>query len=128
MKVRAIVLAGALVLPVLADEGMWLFNQFPRDQVKEKYSFDITGDFLDHLRLSSLRIGSGSGSFVSANGLVFTNHHVASDCILKISSREHNYVEDGFYAAARSAELPCPGLEADVLVQTDDVTAQVKGA
>src|ERR1039457_1855904 len=102
MKLRGILLVFALALPVVADEGMWLFNQFPKSQVTQKYSVDVTDAFLDHLRLSSLRIGGGSGSFVSPNGLIFTNHHVASDCISKVGSAQHDYVKDGFYADRKS--------------------------
>lgn len=127
MKFRAILLACAVVLPLAADEGMWLFNQFPAAQVKEKYNVDVTPAFLDHLRLSSMRIGGGSGSFVSAHGLIFTNHHVASDCISKISSPAHDYIEDGF-SAAGGQELGCPGLEANVLVRIEDVTKRVQDA
>jgi Peptidase S46 len=128
MKFPALLLACALVLPVAADEGMWLFNQFPSAQVKEKYNFDVTQQFLDNLRLASLRIGGGSGSFVSAHGLIFTNHHVASDCISKVSSPEHDYIKDGYSAANGQPELACPDLEANVLERIEDVTKQVKDA
>jgi len=128
MKMRALLLASTLVLPVAADEGMWLFNQFPSAQVKEKYNFDVSPRFLDNLRLASMRIGGGSGSFVSPRGLIFTNHHVAQDCIAKVSSSAHDYMKDGFYAAAESQEPACPGLEANVLVAIEEVTKQVKEA
>lgn len=125
MKFRVMV-ACALITPLMADEGMWLFNQFPKDQVKQKYNFDVSDSFLEHLRLSSLRIGGGSGAFVSPDGLVFTTHHVAADCIAKIGSPGHNYLKEGFYAAAQSGELKCPGLEAEVLLDMEDVSKQVK--
>ena len=128
MRFRRLLFLCALALPAVADEGMWLFNQFPKDQVKEKYGFEVTDQFLENLRLASMRIGGGSGSFVSPNGLVFTNHHVASDCISKVSSSQHDYVKDGFYAATRQQELQCPDLEANVLVGMEDVTSQVKDA
>jgi hypothetical protein len=128
MKIRAVLLVCALGLPVLADEGMWLFNQFPKEQVKQKYNFEVTDPFLENLRLSSMRIGGGSGSFVSPNGLVFTNHHVASDCISKVSSAQHDYIKDGFYASTQAGELKCPDLEANILLQMDDVTKEVKDA
>src|SRR5205085_10290965 len=99
MKSCAVALLCALTLPLAADEGMWLFNNFPKDKVKEKYTFDVTDGFLDHLRLASVRIGNGSGSFVSPHGLIFTNHHIASECIAKVSTAQHDYMKDGFYAA-----------------------------
>ncbi len=124
----AILLACALTVPAAADEGMWLFNQFPKDQVKQKYNVEVTPQFLDDLRLASLRIGGGSGSLVSPEGLIFTNHHIASDCISKASSAAHDYIKDGFYASARQEELACPGLEANVLLSIEDVTKAVKDA
>ena len=128
MRFRRLLFLCALALPAVADEGMWLFNQFPKDQVKEKYGFEVADQFLENLRLASLRIGGGSGSFVSPKGLVFTDHRVASDCILKISSSQHDYVKDGFYAATRQQELQCPDLEANVLAGMEDVTSQVTDA
>ena len=128
MKFRALLLASVLVLPVAADEGMWLFNQFPAAQVKDKYNFDVTPQFLDNLRLASMRIGGGSGSFVSPHGLIFTNHHVASDCITKVSSPVHDYIKDGFSADKDQPELACPDLEANVLLRIEEVTNQVKEA
>src|SRR5664279_1489821 len=123
---RAILLVGSLVLPAAADEGMWLFNQFPKSQLKQRYNVDISDGFLDHLRLASVRIGGGSGSFVSPNGLIFTNHHVASDCISKVASGQHDYMKEGFSAAGAQPEMPCPDMEANVLVSLGDVTRQVK--
>jgi hypothetical protein len=114
MRFRGILLVCALALPVAADEGMWLFNQFPKAQVKEKYGVEVTDEFLDHLRLSSVRIGGGSGAFVSSNGLILTNYHVASACISKLANAEHDYLRDGFYAAGGVGELKCPGMEANV--------------
>jgi hypothetical protein len=110
-----------------ADEGMWLFNEFPAQQVQKKYGFQVTQQFLDHLRMSSLRMGA-SASFVSPRGLMFTNHHVAAGCIQKLSSPEHNYMADGFYAAAESGELKCPDAEANQLLRIEDVTARVNAA
>lgn len=128
MKLGGTLLLLALVLPLAADEGMWLFNGFPKDKVKEKYSFEVTDAFLEHLRLSSVRIGSGSGSFVSPHGLLFTNHHIAADCIGKVSTAQHDYLKSGFYAPSSAEELQCPDLEANVLVALEDVTVKVKDA
>ncbi|MGC9970462.1 MAG: S46 family peptidase [Bryobacteraceae bacterium] len=107
-----------------ADEGMWLFTQFPKEQVNKKYGFGVTEEFLNHLRLASVRLGA-SGSFVSPVGLIFTNHHVASGCIQKLSSKEHNYMANGFYAETEAEELKCPDTEASVLERIADVTKEV---
>jgi hypothetical protein len=115
-----------ILAPVLvADEGMWLLNHFPKERVKERYGFKVTEAFLDQLRLASVRFNDGSGSFVSPRGLVFTNHHIASDCIQKLSSAQHDYMANGFYAAKAAEEKPCTDLELNVLVKIDDVTIQV---
>jgi hypothetical protein len=103
-----------LALPLAADEGMWPFNRFPKDQVKAQYGFEVTDGFLDRLRLASLRIGAGSGSFVSPKGLVSTSYRVAADCLAKTGT-------ESFYAAAESDEAPCPGLAAEVLQKIDEV-------
>jgi hypothetical protein len=123
MRFRSLLLLCALALPVLADEGLWLFSQFPKDAFKEKYSTEVSPAFLDHLRLSSVTIGAGSGSFVSSRGLLLTNQHLVSDCLAKL-----NLLQDGFYAAAEGQETRCPGMDARVLVALENVTDQVKGA
>ncbi|MGI8988093.1 MAG: S46 family peptidase [Bryobacteraceae bacterium] len=109
-----------------ADEGMWLFNNFPAARVKEAYGFDVTQGLLDHLRLASVRMGGGSTSFVSPRGLLFTNHHVALECLQKISTAGQNYVANGFLAKSESREMRCPDFEANILLRIDDVTDRVK--
>ena len=112
-----------------ADEGMWLFNAPPLRQLKEKYNFEPTPQWLDHLQKTSVRFNSGgSGSFISANGLVITNHHVGADTLQKISSQEHNYLRDGFYARTQTEEIKSTDLELNVLESIEDVTARVNGA
>jgi hypothetical protein len=132
MKIRLLVFAIILCLSttfVFADEGMWLFNAFPKDRVEKQYGFLPTQPWLDHLRLSSVRFNNGgSGSFVSANGLAFTNHHVGADCIEKLSSSGSNYMKTGFYAKTQAEEVKCPDLELNVLVGIDDVTAKMRAA
>ncbi|MGA6984473.1 MAG: S46 family peptidase [Terriglobales bacterium] len=120
----------ALATPLaLADEGMWLFDAFPKDRVETQYGFLVTQEWLDHLRLSSVRFNNGgSGSFVSADGLAFTNHHVGADCIEKLGTSGHDYLKTGFYAKTQAEEAKCPDLELNVLVGIDDVTAKVKAA
>lgn len=110
----------------LADEGMWLYNAFPKDKVKATYGFEPTQEWLDHVRLSSVRFNNGgSGSFVSANGLTFTNHHIGSECIQELSTGGKDYIKTGFYARNQAEEAKCPNLELNQLVGIDDVTAKV---
>lgn len=114
---------------LLADDGIWLYTKVPRDTIRQRYGFDLTDSFLDHMRLSSVRFNSGgSGSFVSAQGLVVANHHVGSDCIQKLSTAQNDYLKNGFWAPQLSDEKACPDLELNVLVKIEDVTAQVKSA
>ncbi len=112
-----------------ADEGMWLYNFPPTAQLKAKYKFDLTPAWLDHTRLSSVRFNNGgSGSFVSANGLTFTNHHVGSECIQQLSTGGKDFLKTGFYAKTQAEEAKCPNLELNVLEGIEDVTAKVNAA
>ena len=111
-----------------ADEGMWTYNNFPKDKVKAKYGFEPSDAWLDHVRLASVRFNNGgSASFVSPN-LVMTNHHVGADCIHKLSTPTKDFFADGFYAKTPAEEAKCPDLEINVLVGIDDVTPQVLAA
>src|SRR5437660_1890066 len=112
-----------------ADEGMWLFNAPPLKQLKEKYQFEPTQQWLEHLQKASVRFNSGgSGSFVSANGLVITNHHVGADTLQKMSDAQHNYLKDGFYARTQAKRMTSRDLELNVLMSIEDVTTRVNGA
>ena len=112
-----------------ADEGMWLFNAPPKERIQKKYGFTLTQPWLDHVRLSSVRFNSGgSGSFVSADGLTFTNHHVGADCLQKLGSGEKDYIKTGFYAKTQAEEVKCPDLELNNLLEITDVTAKIHGA
>ena len=114
---------------LLADEGMWLFNHPPRKQLKEKYGFDVTETWLDHVQKSSVRFNSGgSGSFVSEDGLVISNHHVGADALQKFGDKNKNYLRDGFYARSQAEEKRCLDLELNVLVSIEDVTTRVNAA
>ena len=99
-----------LALPVLrAEEGMWTFDNLPLKQLKAKYAFEPSRDWLDHVRLSTLTLGGCTGSFVSADGLVLTNHHCTRGSIQRLSTKEKNLVKNGFVAMDRSQELKIPG-------------------
>jgi hypothetical protein len=112
-----------------ADEGMWLYSFPPHDQIKAKYGFDLTREWLEHVRLSSVRFNNGgSGSFVSADGLTFTNHHVGAECIQQLSTGGKDFIRSGFYAHTRQEEAKCPNLELNQLVEIDDVSPNVKGS
>ncbi len=133
MKLRSAFLALAVTLVLSfvarAEEGMWLYSNPPRQQLKEKYGFEVTDAWLDHLMKSSVRFNSGgSGSFVSGDGLVLTNHHVGADALQKFSTQEHNYLRDGFYAKSAAEEIKCVDLELNVLQSIEDVTIRVNAA
>lgn len=116
-------------MSVTADEGMWLVNQPPKELLKKKYGFDMTDVWLERMQKASVRFNNGgSGSFVSPNGLVITNHHVGADCLQKLSPKGKDYYRDGFYAKERSDEPKCPDLELNVLQSIEDVTARVNAA
>src|SRR5215813_6885158 len=115
--------------PSRAHEGMWTLDNPPVKQLEEKYNFTPNAQWLDHIRLASVRFNDGgSGSFVSPNGLVITNHHVAFGQLQKVSTQEKDYVKDGFNAKMQADELKCPDLELNVLVSMENVTALVQGA
>lgn len=111
------------------DEGMWLFNDLPRSYLQENYGFAPTDAWAEHVRLASVRFNSGgSASFVSSNGLVITNHHVAADTLHKISTKDNNYFRDGFLANSLEEEIKAPDLELNQLVSIEDVTDRVNAA
>ncbi len=118
-----------LSLSSFADEGLWLFNAAPKQKIKTRYGFELTEPWLEHVRLSSVRFtNGGSGSFVSADGLAFTNHHVGADCLQKLSTAQRDYLATGFYAATPADEPQCPDLELNVLTGIEDVTVKVQSA
>ena len=116
-------------IPVLADEGMWTFDNPPLKQWKERYNFEPSKEWLDNVRLASVRLSDGgSASFVSPNGLIITNQHVASGQLSKMSSKDKDYIKVGFYARTNAEEVKAADLEANVLLSYEDVTAKVQAA
>jgi formate dehydrogenase maturation protein FdhE len=127
-RLFSVVLAYAFVCSSIAsaDEGMWLYNEAPKDKIRAKYGFDVTQQWLDHVRLSSVRFNNGgSGSFVSPDGLTFTNHHVGAGCVQQLSTEGHDYIKTGFYAKTQAEEAKCPNLELNQLVGIEDVTEKI---
>jgi hypothetical protein len=127
-RLFSVLLAFTFIFSTLAtaDEGMWLYNEPPKDKIKTKYGFELTQQWLDHVRLSSVRFNNGgSGSFVSADGLTFTNHHVGARCVQQLSTEGHDYIKTGFYAKTQAEEAKCPNLELNQLVGIEDVTDKI---
>jgi hypothetical protein len=130
-SLAALLACGAFLagVPSRADEGMWTFDNPPLKQLQQKYRFSPAQEWLDHVRLACVRLNDGgSGSFVSAHGLLLTNHHVARGQLQKNSTKEHDYIQDGFYAATPGQEMKSPDLEVNVLVSIENVTARVVSA
>jgi hypothetical protein len=135
LNARAVLLVASVLLvatgpsPLARDEGMWTFDNLPLQVLKDKYGFVPTPQWLDHVRLSSVRFNDGgSGSFVSPNGLVLTNHHVAAGQLQKVSTATRDYLKTGFYAPTRAAEMKCADLELNVLLSMENVTDRMRGA
>ncbi|HDL18740.1 MAG TPA: S46 family peptidase, partial [Bacteroidetes bacterium] len=131
LPVAAIFVALLMVVTVNAapDEGMWTFDNLPVKLLQEKYGFTPTQEWLDHVRLASVRfMDGGSGSFVSPDGLVMTNHHVGIGQLQKMSTPEKNLVVTGFYAPSYEQEAKCADLELNVLVYMENVTREITGA
>lgn len=131
MKARLLV-AGAATLaltsPLIADEGMWTFDAFPFEAFEAEYGWAPTQEWLDHVRLSTVKLNGCSASFVSGEGLIMTNDHCVVGCLADISNADHDYVKDGFIVASRAEEKQCPGQQAAILEQITDVSDRVFGA
>ena len=125
MREFLLLAACALSLPAIATEGMWTFDNFPSTAVRQSFGADITPAWLNHVRLSTLRLTNCTASFVSREGLILTNHHCVESCIAELSSREKSLLELGFLAATRKEEQRCPAQHADVLIATENITEAV---
>src|ERR1700754_1844366 len=118
-----------LHITALADEGMWTFNNVPRADIKKKYGFEVTDEWLNKVRLASVRFNNGgSGSFVSSDGLVLTNYHIVEDIVGEVSTPQKDLAKEGFVAKTRAEEIKAPSLELNVLMSIEDVTSRVNGA
>ena len=112
-----------------AAEGMWTLDNLPLAKMKAEYGFAPDAPWVDRVMHASVRLADGcSGSFVSRDGLVMTNHHCVVSCVEQLSSASRDLVHDGFLAARRENEPRCAGIELNRLEQTSDVTEQVKAA
>ena len=130
-RLCALIMLASLCLSaaVVADEGMWTYDNFPTAKMRAKYGWAPDAAWLEHAQLASIRLTLGcSASLVSSDGLVMTNHHCARDCISELSDAQHDYVAKGFYAAAAAEEKKCPAMEANQLIQISDVTKQMEAA
>src|SRR5260370_19580918 len=119
-----ICILGLLEGGAVGEDGMWRYTAVPKAQIKTKYGFEVTDPWLKHLQLSSIRFKYGSGAFVSADGLILTNHHVASDCLHSLSTAAHDYLKTGFYANTNELEPACTDLQLNVHEQATDVISQ----
>jgi len=128
MRILLLILALAATAPALADEGMWTFDNFPAATVEHTYGVQITPDWLDRVRLSTIRLTNCTASFVSPDGLILTNHHCVESCLAELSSKDNSLLDRGFLAPTRSAERRCSTQLADVLVGMDNVTSTVAKA
>src|SRR5438445_12709642 len=128
-RLASFLLAAALPLAAHADEGMWTFDNFPSAKVAKKYGFSGGAKWLGEAQLSSVRLAGGcSGSVVSPEGLVMTNHHCAHSCIEQLSTKDKDFVKEGFYAATLEQEVKCPEIELNQLVSIADVTKRMMAA
>ena len=110
-----------------ADEGMWTFDNPPLKQWKERYNFEPSKEWLDKVRLASPKVNGASAGFVSPNGLLATNHHVASAYIARLSTKERDLMKTGFYAKSQADELKIPDADVSVLESFENVTQRVNG-
>jgi hypothetical protein len=111
------------------DNGkMWTFEYPPLDYFREAYGFAPDSAWFRTARLGALRLPNCTASFVSADGLVLTNHHCARESVVEVTRPGERLLDDGFYAATLADERPVDGLYVDQLIAIRDVTAAVDSA
>jgi hypothetical protein len=135
MRIRDVAALAIVVAAVVwvrqgrADEGMWTLDNLPLEVLKQRYGFEPSAEWLEHVRLSAVRfMDGGSGSLASSTGLVLTNHHVAMGQLQKMSSAQHDYVATGFLARKPEEEIKCADMEANILMSVRNITAEVMAA
>jgi hypothetical protein len=117
---------------VTAQEGMWLLNQIDKlDLNKKGLKIDVSEIYSKDnpsLYQAIIQLGGGTGSFVSGEGLIVTNHHVAYSGLQRASTKDNDYITNGFLARSRTEEIKALGYSARMLVDMQDVTAEVLDA
>jgi Peptidase S46 len=130
LLVSAVLACGWLAVspPAFSDAGMWTFDNFPSEAVKREYGVNIDSAWLARVRTATIRLSNCTASFVSPDGLILTNHHCSEACLDEHSTAQSNLVRDGFLARTREQELKCGTQIADVLMDTENITAKVNAA
>lgn len=125
----AIGVLGLAVAPsAQAEEGMWTFDNFPADRMREEMGWAPDQAWLDRVMAGTARLPGCSASNVSEAGLVLTNHHCVIACVTALSTTEANYIQNGFMARTREEELRCPNMSVQVLTSISDVTTNIEAA
>ena len=114
--------------PAFGDSGMWTFQDFPHDLLKRTHGADVSPAWLDRVRTATIRLSNCTASFVSPDGLILTNHHCSESCLDEHSTKDKNLVSEGFLARTREQEVRCGTQIADVLMDTENITAKVGSA
>lgn len=112
-----------------SQEGMWMLNQIEKLDLKSQglklEVSDIYSNDKPSLHKAIVRLGGGTASFVSKDGLILTNHHVAYTAIQRLSSKESDLITNGFLAMSRTEEIPAPGYTASMLLEMKNVTSEI---
>lgn len=129
MRLIAASIALAIASPSFAAEGMWTLDNLPKSQMQAEFGFTPTDAWVQKVMRSSVRLAGGcSGSFISGDGLVLTNHHCIVGCIGDLSSADEDLMRDGFLAKSRADERQCPNFEINRLESISDVSGRISEA